>query len=70
MHAVSSATLSRETAVATMRTCGFFCSSTARMPCRFPALPPMKACVGAGRSSQASGALPATIVRFSAENAA
>ena len=37
MHAVSSATLSSETAVATMRTCGFFCSSTAKMPCRFPA---------------------------------
>ena len=35
-----------------------------------PALPPIKTCVGAGRSRHASGAVPETTVRFSTWNAA
>ena len=68
MQAVSSAMDSRVTAVATMRTLGFFSSSRAMMRFMPPPVPPRKAWVGAGRPAQQSGAMPGTTVTLSVRN--
>ena len=68
MQAKVSPTVSSVIQFMTIRTCGFFSRRSSTISFIFPEDPPIKAWVGAGSSSIASGAVPAMILIWSNAN--
>ena len=62
-HDAASANVSTVTVFNTTRMFGFFRRSSSRISFKFPADPPINACVGTGSASSASGAVPSIISR-------